>query len=221
MATTAAGDWRAKVHQELRRHRPAAVAVFDEDGEQKVYKASGGERGRWSRLVEGLPAEWSRLELRDKDDATLWGLDSPTSAGVAAPMQLGKGGPVDQVSALLKLMLQAQDVALARQGESIARLTQGYQDLAGVLTARLTSLENLVSTVLQTAYDATLLSAEAQAQLSGDGNGRASKGEEMFAQFLGIKGRALGILPKVPNGAARKPAARPPAPTPPAKPSAE
>jgi len=204
----ASADWRARVQQELRRHRPAqVVATVDDD--VKTFKPSGGERGRWTRLLEALPAEWQRLELQDKEGSILWALDAP-SDGIAAPMQAGKLGNVDQVAALLKLMLSAQDVALARQGETVAKLQAGYEKLAEVLTSRLTSLENMVSTCLQSVYDATLVAGEAHALLRQTANGeQGNPAMEQFAKLVGLK---FGPAAR-PNGQRGK-ASTPPGPTP-------
>jgi len=184
------------------------------DDDVKLYKPSGGERGRWSRLVEALPTDWERVELQDKDGAVLWGIDTPREV-TAAPGQLGKGGVTGEVGALVRIMLQAQDMALARQGELVSKLTAGYERLAETLTGRLTSLEQMVSTCLQSVYDATLVAGEAHAMLRQQGEGApGGKAQELLAQLVGIK---MG---------ARVPAARPngqraAGPTPPVPPPEE
>lgn len=207
MAATASADWRSRVYTELKRHRPALVVVTFDDGESKSFKASGGERGRWTRLLEALPAEWSRVELQDKDENVLWGLDAPREGGTAAPKMLGTSG-VDQVGALVKIMLNAQDVALARQGETLSKMQASYETLTKTLTERLTSLESLVSTMMTSVYEATLATAEVQGMLNTQG-GQESQGQAMLMKLLRLKGIDL-------DGARRPNGARPKASTPPA-----
>ncbi len=198
---TAAADWRSRVYQELRRHRPHSVAVHTDD-DVKTYKGSGSERGRWSRLLEALPSEWSRLELHDKDGDILWALDAATSKSEGALPGLAKGGAVDQVTALMNLMLKAQDVALARHAASVAQLSQGYEGLASMLTQRLQSLEVMVSTSIQAVYDMTIALGEAQvAALAAGQQSQGSSAQKMFEQLMV---RKFGIAPKRPgrpNGA--------------------
>lgn len=215
----ASADWRSRIHQELRRHRPRAVIVTLDDGgdEVKTFKPSGSERGMWSRLLESLPSEWTRIEMQDKEGNTLWMQDAPREPGAAAgALQLGKaaGSNVDQVTALVNVMLRAQDVALSRQQDAISRLIAGYEKIVEVSTSRLTALENLVGNVLQTAYDATLQTAEAHAVMASAQNaGEESGSSKMLAEFLGVK---LGV--RKPNGARVH---RPAGPTPPKQPPQE
>lgn len=210
MASSA--DWRARVYQELRRQKPKLVVVTFEDGEQKAFKPAGPDRGRWKRVLETLPAEWTRVELQDADESVLWGMDAPGASNVAAPMMVGKGGAVDQVTALMKVMLAAQDTVLARQRESIAGVQAAYEMLTETLCKRLTALEDLASTMLQSVYEMTLTTAEAQAALStGAGDGARAGAEGMFAKLL----QAKGIIPAGARAPTRKPNGHhPKAPTP-------
>jgi hypothetical protein len=212
MAFAAAADWRARVYTELKRHRPALVVVTFDDGESKSFKASGGERGRWTRLLEALPAEWARVELQDREENVLWGLDAPREGGTAAPKMLGSGGTVDMVSQLVKIMLAAQDTALARQGETLSKMQASYETLTKTLTERLTSLEGLVSTMMQSVYEATLATAEVQGMLNTNG-GQESQGQAMLMKLLKLKGMDFDG-PRRPNGHARKPTPPESAPSP-------
>lgn len=216
MASASSSDWRPRVYQELKRHRPAMVVVTLDDGEQKVYKASGGERGRWTRLLEALPVEWSRIELQDKDEAILWGLDAPREGGTSAKMLAGGGSPVDQLAALSKIFLQGQDMALARQGEMLAKIQASYETLTKTLVDRLSSLEGIVSGMMQTVYDMTLVAAEAESRnVTG---GEQSQGQAMLMRLLKMKGVNLDEFAnggRKANGVRRASAATPPAPTPP------
>jgi hypothetical protein len=207
----ASADWRARVYQELRRQRPARVVVTVDDGDDvKVFKTAGGsDRGRWTRVLQSLPAEWTRIELQDKEEQILWGIDAPGKDDAAGLVQTKSSSVSTELTALLALMLKAQDAALLRQGEMVSKLTASYENLASTLVGRLTSLENLVSTVLQTAYEATLISAEAQAMLTSGGGEKSSQAEKLFGQFMGIK---MGAR----NGAAAGPRPKRPTPTAPA-----
>lgn len=187
----AAGNWRAAIAQELRRHRPVAVVVYVDD-ELKTYKPSGGERGRWKRLADGLPEAWQRVELRDKDEAILWSVDN--SEAVVDQVAAAKGGGVSsELAQLAKLFLAGQDQALARQGDQMARVVQSYERVVELTLQRMTELERLVSASLQSAYDATLASAEAQAvvqaleRAKADGGGQ-SPAEALMFKLLEAKG---------------------------------
>lgn len=210
----ATADWRARVYQELRRHRPQSVAVHADD-DVKTFKPSGGERGRWPRLLEALPSEWTRIELLDKDGDILWALDAQVQKSEGALPGLAKGGAVDQVTALMKLMLQAQDVALARHAASVAQLSQGYESLASMLSQRLQSLEVMVSTSIQSVYDMTVALGEAQvaALAAQSQGGPRTQAQQMFETLIM---RKLGVVPKRPGGPKPNGASRPTQhPTPP------
>jgi len=200
-----AGDWRLRCHQELKRHRPAAVLVYREgEDEPRRYVPSGGERGQWKRLTEAIPQGFTRLELVNRDGAVCYTVDGDEAEVSAAGVSTAKGGtpPAEVIERHLALMLRAQDVALARQQESVGKLLDAHETIVKTLTDRLTSLETLVSTVIQSAYEATLLAAESEARLNNDGDESRAKNWGLLDRLL----TARGVLPPARPATRPKPA---------------
>jgi hypothetical protein len=164
MAVTSAV--RARVHASLKRQRPASVKVYRNDSDDPTTITPTGERGRWERVVQAIPPTTERIELLDKAGGVLAALD-------VEPAEAASAANDDRDTKLLKLLVQAQEMALDRQTSHMTGIMGAYERLARMLAERLTSLERGYSSVLQAAFDATVMAGEAQAKL----NGETDKGE--------------------------------------------
>lgn len=152
---------RARIQATLKRHRPASVKVFRVDSDEEMVITPTGNRGRWERVVQSVPQNAERIEMLDAKGGTIFALD--VEQPEAAPAE--GTGPLSQ-TALLGLLLKAQEMALDRQTAAMKGITDAYERLAKMLAERLTSLERGYSQVLSAAFESTVMAAEAQAKLN-------------------------------------------------------
>jgi hypothetical protein len=155
--------------------------------------------------VQSIPPTAERIELLGAKGDVLFAIDvEQPDAPVPEGQQLSP-------TALLKLLIQAQEMALDRQSASIKGVMDGYATLAKMLAERLTSLERGYSQVLSAAFESTLMAAEAQAKL----NGEQEKGEnhsaidqmaaEVIGKLMGGDKPPTVVQKKLDNGARVKP----------------
>lgn len=151
-----------------------------------------GSRGRWERVVAAIPKTAERVELLDKGGGVLAAVDIEQEAAEPA------GDPSTySPMAWLALLLKAQDAAVARHIEGTRSANESLERLARMLADRLTSLEKGYSQVLQGAFDATLMAAEAA------GTQAAMEKEKEAGDDSPMDGIAKMLLGKmgVPDGA--------------------
>lgn len=137
----------------------------------------GAQRQKWQALGKVLEAlEWECIEGTDKDGAVLVvigeEIEDEADDGAGSKMIRAQGS-------LVKIMLEAQDVALKRQGEHLGRLLDGCVQLTETLTKRIISLENM--------YAANLRLVQDVVGTSGD----EDEGSNMTAKLLEVFGPEL------------------------------
>ena len=179
-------DFRTQLDVAVRKHRPALVAVIDDDGTEKTIKPVG-RKGRWERVVASVPPDAARVELRDNDGDVVFALQpDDDDAPAKAPPASGLSGEVER---MLDLMLRAQQSALDRQRSQLDSLLHGYSQLAQVLASRLGSLERTYSDVMRAQYEAAA-SSGAETENSADA---------LLSQFapLAMAAMANGAAPKI------------------------
>lgn len=150
---------RDRLDSALRQYRPAVVAVFTDTDDEATIIRPTGSRGRWLRVLQSVPRDARRAELRDESGAVLLGLD--LDGAPPATMAPPPAAPSGDLERLLQLMLRAQESAVDRQSKQLADVTSGYRELAQLVVSRLSALERTYSDVLRSAYEATAMAAAA------------------------------------------------------------
>lgn len=144
------GGWRSSVHASLKTHQPMGVRARVAGEWVDIAMTVG--RLRWHRVLAAIPGDCDRVELLDAQGAVQWGIDVDDGAVVGPE----PGTPLDAV-AIVRLVVDAQDMAVRRYESMHAQLTKNYVDLTAILAQRLGSLEKNIGDVIK----ATFATAEA------------------------------------------------------------
>jgi hypothetical protein len=187
MATLAASV-RSKVHQALRRTRPATVAVMTAESDEPSIIKPTGQRGRWERVVASIPANVERIEFRDAKDNVVQAMDFEVEAPGAPEKDAGAARDLK----LLALLQASNDAACGRQMEAIGLVLKEYQGLAKLLAERLTSMERGYGDVLKALFEATSLGAKAEALLQAKEDKDADGEDDIVKQAAGMVMELLG-----------------------------
>jgi hypothetical protein len=122
----------------LKRARPALVRAHLADGEPKEIPL-GNHRSRWSRVLTILDdVAWVRLELLDARGRTVGPeLANDGAAGELEDLPDGKG-PATRELALVRLVIQAQDIAVQRHTEAIKPMFEAMRTVIRDVTDQVT-----------------------------------------------------------------------------------
>lgn len=134
----------------LKRWRAQAARVFLADGRNETVPVPS-RRNKWKQVqmaLESLP--WVRLEGLDSKGGILGVIENDEPATGLEDLADIPSAKVGEVSALLGLMLRAQDVALGHNTGIVTKTMDLNNRLADVLMSRLTAMERKYQELLDT-----------------------------------------------------------------------
>lgn len=176
--------WRAAVHASLKTHQPTGVRARVAGEWVDIAMTAG--RLRWHRVLAAIPGDCDRVELLDGAGAVQWGVDVDDGAVVGPE----PGAPMDAV-AIVRLVVDAQDLALRRYESMFGQLSKGYADLTAILAQRLGSLEKNIGDVIK----ASFATAEAAGAASGSSSGSDTSADDLAKHVVGMAMSKMQAMP--------------------------
>ena len=158
----------AEITGRLRLAKPHTLRVFSADREDADLIEVSTKRDRWKRCCNVLDAmAWLKIDCLNakgniidtilQDDESLESLDGLDEGGAS------KGRPDSEEERFLRLMINAQRLALENHAHMLEPLIGGYVKLADVFGARLAALEKHFDRTLDVAYQNAVLQAQVDA----------------------------------------------------------
>jgi hypothetical protein len=148
----------------LRLAKPHTLRVFSADREDADLVEVSSKRDRWKRCNVVLDAmAWLKIDLlnsKGKIIDTI--LQDDESEAVVDESLAGAPGDSDE-ERWLRLMINAQRLALENHAHMLSPLIDGYVKLADVFGARLAALEKHFDRTLDVAYQNAVLQAQVDA----------------------------------------------------------
>lgn len=152
----------------LKRHCPAKVRALDAADEARIIAVPSGSRKRWTKVMIAIDARpWVRLEFLDKSGDILGYHDNDRPAGELEDLAVAGDGKVAASvvarQADLKMMLEAQKVALSYQREETREMLAGVAELLRANVEGVKQLVQLYQVQVQVAAEVAALRATAEA----------------------------------------------------------
>jgi hypothetical protein len=149
----------------LRLARPHTLRVFSADREDADLVEVSTKRDRWKRCNTVLDAmAWVKIDCLNATGKIIDTLLQEDEAAEVEVSESLEGSPTDSAEERwLRLMINAQRLALENHAHMLDPLIQGYVKLADVFGARLAALEKHFDRTLEVAYENAVLQAQADA----------------------------------------------------------
>jgi hypothetical protein len=162
MATNST-EFSATLLSALRKICPAKVRVFDAaDGSRDI--AISGNRNKWSQAMVAIDARpWVRCELLDKTGSVLGYVEHDGPAGELEDITGSEGKESRALERQMKIMLEAQRVALTFRDKETTELLKGVGDILRVNTEAIKQLTVLYQSQVAVASDVASMQATAAA----------------------------------------------------------
>jgi hypothetical protein len=200
---------RYSLSETLKFHKPWIVVAFDADGEELAKINVPDVRNKWARVLESLEGlEWAKCQLCDKKGGHL-GFHHRTSDDRDPATELETLMPskfTAETSAMVNIMLRAQDMALQRHERALEPLLNAHTRILDQSMKRLELIEKQYEHALSLNHHLSQELVNAQLALSSgpdvadedDGKSKSQKAaEEAAGQFIpGIIGAMLEPKPK-------------------------
>lgn len=153
----------SKLLATCRRLGPVKVRVYDAADESRDI-AVPTRRSKWSQVIAAVDARpWVRCELLNKEGAVLGYVENDGAPSDVEDLGAPASGGAAQTGAMLRLMLDAQRVALTYRDKEHVELMRGMGDMMRTQTDAIKQLVGLYQAQVSVAAEVAAMQASAEA----------------------------------------------------------
>lgn len=206
MADTRSGA-QSRIAATLKRVKPAHVVCTNKGGEE-IHVALTGSRMRWERAARTIvQCQAVSASLNDADGSVLELLDAAALGAESKALGSkprrqrddddddGEGSRGRELAELMRIALDAQDRAVARQQDLVREVVQSSVELARAATERADKLERILSATATKRELQLAAAADQLTALAADANASKDDGgsSELADQLIGMLAMRMGV----------------------------